>query len=139
MLRLAAIFLIAWTAVVAQEPATFKIARDGFDLYYRPYGTGTPVTILAGGIGFDCDYLEPVARELAKARRAVLIELRGTGRSAPSAINRDTINLAQFLGDLEAVRVHLNIERWSLLGHSAGAALAMAYAARTQTGWSRWC
>jgi len=87
------------------------------------------VVILSGGLGADCDYLEPVARGLGKTNRAILVELRGTGRSLPSAINRDTINLKLYLADLEALRAHLRFERWTVFGHSAGGLLAMEYAA----------
>jgi proline iminopeptidase len=112
----------------AQDLDQRKIARDGFELHYRVYGSGAPVLILAGGPGFDCDYMEPVAREIAKNHRAILVELRGTGRSMPPVIDRATINLKQTLADLELVRAAIGVERWSLLGHSAGAVLAMTYA-----------
>ena len=105
-----------------------SIARDGFDVHYRVYGAGAPVAILAGGPGFDCDYMEPVAAELAKTHQALLIELRGTGRSMPPAINRETINLREALADLESIRADLNLESWTLAGHSFGAILAMEYA-----------
>jgi proline iminopeptidase len=37
------------------------------------------------------------------------------------------VNLELYLEDLEALRQSLHLERWSLLGHSAGAVLAMRY------------
>jgi proline iminopeptidase len=84
--------------------------------------------VLSGGPGFDCDYREPVARELSSANSAILVELRGTGRSRPPRIDRETVNLKLYLADLEALRESLRIDRWILLGHSAGANLAMNYA-----------
>lgn len=114
----------------AQSFETHKIERNGFDLYYRTYGAGAPIVILSGGPGLDCDYMEPVARELAKTNRAVLVELRGTGRSMPPVLNEQTINVKEILSDLEAVRADLKAERWNLLGHSAGAMLAMSYGAQ---------
>jgi len=105
-----------------------KLARDGFDLHYRVYGGGAPLLVLSGGPGFDCDYMEPVARELSSANAAILVELRGTGRSRPARIDRETVNLQLYLADLEALRESLRIDRWILLGHSAGAILAMNYA-----------
>ncbi len=113
----------------AQEARQEKVRRDGFDLYYRIYGSGPPVAILSGGPGFDCDYMLPVAREVSKTNRAILVELRGTGRSIPSAINAQTVNLKEQIADLEAVRNQLKVNRWTILGHSAGAMLAMHYAA----------
>jgi proline iminopeptidase len=108
---------------------TEKIPRDGFDLYYRSLGIGEPVLILSGGPGDDCDYLLPVASEVAKYAHAILLEQRGTGRSLPPRIDKNTINLALYLEDIEALREHLKVERWTVIGHSAGGILAMDYAA----------
>ncbi len=112
----------------AQDFREGKVAREGFDLHYRIGGTGAPVAILSGGPGIDCDYLMPVAQEIARTNQAILIELRGTGRSIPPAINADTINLKLYLSDLDALRNQLKIDRWTLLGHSAGGMFAMHYA-----------
>jgi proline iminopeptidase len=114
--------------VVAAQVREGKLDRGGFDLHYRVYGGGAPVLVLSGGPGFDCDYLEPVARELSSSHSAILVELRGTGRSRPPAIGRETVNLKLYVADLEALRQSLRIDRWILLGHSAGANLAMNYA-----------
>jgi proline iminopeptidase len=108
---------------------TEKIPRSGFDLYYRSLGTGEPVLILSGGPGDDCDYMLPVASDVAKYAHAILLEQRGTGRSLPPRIDKRTINLALSLEDFEALRSHLKVERWTIIGHSAGGILAMDYAA----------
>jgi proline iminopeptidase len=121
--------LVLGVNVMAVEVREGKTERAGFDLHYRVYGNGTPVLVLSGGPGFDCDYMEPVARELASSSNStVLVELRGTGRSRPPRVDRETVNLKLYLADLEALRESLRIERWILLGHSAGANLAMNYA-----------
>jgi len=122
-----ALFAITCT-VAAQDCREGKVTRDGFDLYYRIYGSGAPVVILSGGPGIDCDYMMPVADEVAKTNQAILIELRGTGRSLPNAVNAETVNLKMYIADLDAVRNQLKIDRWTLLGHSAGAMFAMHYA-----------
>lgn len=95
---------------------------------FRKPRSGAPVVILSGGPGFDCDYMQPVAQELGKTHRAILVDLRGTGRSLPAAIDHDTVNLKSTLADLEAIREQIGVERWSVLPHSAGAVLAMTYA-----------
>jgi proline iminopeptidase len=124
----ALVLLIVNLNARAAEPREGKIPRAGFDLHYRLYGQGKPLLVLAGGPGFDCDYMEPVARELAASHLAILVELRGTGRSRPADINRQTVNLRLYLADLEALREGLKVDRWIMLGHSAGANLAMNYA-----------
>lgn len=108
---------------------TWKIPRVGFDLYYRSLGTGQAVLLLSGGPGDDCDYLLPVASEIAKYAHAILLEQRGTGRSLPPKVDKSTVNLTLSLEDFEALREHLKVERWTIIGHSAGGILAMDYAA----------
>jgi proline iminopeptidase len=113
----------------ANEYSEGSIPRDGFRLYYRLLGHGQPILLLSGGPGDDCDYLMPVAQMVGTTGRAILVELRGTGRSIPPQIDSTTVSLPNILDDLEALRVHLGASRWTVLGHSAGAALALYYAA----------
>jgi proline iminopeptidase len=58
-----------------------------------------------------------------------MLDLRGTGRSA---IPRDAASYRcdRLVDDLEALREHLGLDRLDLLGHSAGANIAVLYAAR---------
>jgi pimeloyl-ACP methyl ester carboxylesterase len=121
-------FTLALLPALAQAGEA-KISREGFDLWYRTYGSGRPVLVLSGGPGLDCDYMEPVAQELAKKNQAVLVELRGTGRSRPPVVNAETVSVKTCLADLEALRDHLKAERWTVVGHSAGGTLGLFYAA----------
>jgi len=59
----------------------------------------------------------------------VLLDLRGTGASAIPA-DPTSYRCDRQVEDVDALRVHLGLERIDLLGHSAGAALALLYAAR---------
>jgi len=65
---------------------------------------------------------------LAKKRRVIFYDQRGTGRS-PSAKGQ-TYTLADQINDLEDLRAHLGADRIELLGHSWGGYLVMAYAAQ---------
>lgn len=121
-------FTLALLPALAQAGEA-KISREGFDLWYRTYGSGRPVLVLSGGPGLDCDYMEPVAQELAKKNQAILVELRGTGRSRPPVVNAETVSVKTYLADLEALREHLKVERWTVVGHSAGGSLGLFYAA----------
>jgi len=121
-------FLLGTALSWAADSREGKVRRAGFDLHYRVYGQGKPLLVLSGGPGFDCDYMEPVARELSSSNLTILVELRGTGRSRPPQVNRQTVNLKLYLADLEALRESLKVNRWTILGHSAGANLAMHYA-----------
>ena len=59
--------------------------------------------------------------------RVVMPDQRGAGRSKPAgALRRNTVSA--LIADLEALREHLGIARWSVVGGSWGAALALVYA-----------
>ncbi|MBG0826905.1 alpha/beta hydrolase [Planomonospora sp. ID67723] len=103
-------------------------APDGTALAYRLYGKGDPVICLPGGPMRDSAYLGELGGLSARRRLAVL-DLRGTGRSAAP---RDTASYRcdRQVDDVEALRRHLGLDRMDLLAHSAGANLAVLYAAR---------
>lgn len=94
-------------------------------LWTEAEGEGPPVVLCAGGPGC-CDYLEPVSRLLTGRAQTVRFDPRGCGRSSPSA----AYTLENSLADLERIREHYGFENWTVLGHSAGADLALAYALR---------
>jgi proline iminopeptidase len=106
-----------------------KVPRPGFDLHYRVVGAHGPyLVLLSGGPGFDIDYLQPVAEQLGRRYRCVLLEQRGTGRSKLKVYDEKTISFPAYLDDLEALREHLQQDRVILVGHSWGMLLALAYA-----------
>ena len=100
----------------------------GLELHYRSVGTGSPVIILSGGPGLDVDYMLPVADAFPTHRR-ILLEQRGTGRTRGAKLTADDMTLAAVVQDVDALRLHLKLERLFLVGHSWGGMLAMAYAA----------
>jgi len=97
-------------------------------IYWEQSGNpdGVPIVFLHGGPGggatpthrrfFDPDHY-----------RIVIFDQRGCGRSNPlgSLENNTTSHL---LADMEALRLHLGIERWHLFGGSWGSTLALHYA-----------
>ncbi|AEW98012.1 MULTISPECIES: prolyl aminopeptidase [Streptomycetaceae] len=108
---------------------------DGHHVYWEVCGNpaGRPAVVLHGGPGSGCTpahrrYFDPAVY------RIVLMDQRGCGRSTPhagetTAALRD--NTADHLmGDLEALRRLLGIERWLVWGVSWGSALALRYAQR---------
>ncbi|MEV8593728.1 alpha/beta hydrolase [Streptomyces sp. NPDC052012] len=102
--------------------------RDGTRLTYHLRGRGEPLIVLPGGPMRACAYLGDLGG-LDAHRRLVLLDLRGTGESAAP---RDpaTYRCDRLVDDVEALRVHLGLDRVDLLAHSAGGSLAMLYAAR---------
>nr|BFD86392.1 alpha/beta hydrolase [Streptomyces sp. Xyl84] len=103
-------------------------APDGTRLAYHLRGEGEPLLVLPGGPMRASAYLGDLGG-LAAHRRLVLLDLRGTGGSAVPA-DPSTYRCDRQAEDVEALRVHLGLERVDLLGHSAGGSLAALYAAR---------
>ncbi|MFI0926971.1 alpha/beta fold hydrolase [Streptomyces sp. NPDC021012] len=100
---------------------------DGTELAYRVQGEGAPLVCLAGGPMRDAGYLGDLGG-LTAHRALVLLDARGTGASAAPA-DPGTYRCDRQVGDVEALRAHLGLERIDLLGHSAGGNLAVLYAA----------
>ena len=65
---------------------------------------------------------------LAGYRQLILVDLRGTGESAYPA-DSASYRCDRQVGDVEALREHLGLDRMELLAHSAGGSLAVRYAA----------
>ncbi|MFF4852211.1 alpha/beta fold hydrolase [Streptomyces sp. NPDC001194] len=104
-------------------------APDGTTLAYRVSGAdGPPLVCLPGGPMRDSAYLGELGG-LSAHRQLVMLDLRGTGRSQLPA-DTGSYRCDRQVEDVEALRAHLGLDRIDLLGHSAGANLAVLYAAR---------
>ncbi len=122
-------------AITALWPDALLAQREGMvqtedlQLHYQIFGNGFPILFLAGGPGAENTAMLPLVRELEKAYQVILLDQRGTGKSRLERVDSSTITLAKYVGDVEALRMHLGLDRWILLGHSWGGLLAMAVAA----------
>lgn len=103
-------------------------AVDGTELAYHVRGEGIPLVCLPGGPMRDSSYLGNLGG-LSALRRLVMLDLRGTGESAIPA-DPASYRCDRLVGDAYALQDHLGLDRVDLLGHSAGANLAVQYAAR---------
>jgi proline iminopeptidase len=97
-------------------------------LYVREFGDGSElVVILHGGWGGDHSGLLEAVKDLKARYRFVLYDQRGSLRSpSPDAL----ITFDRHIDDLERLREELHVDRLNLVGHSMGAILASAYAAK---------
>ena len=99
-------------------------------IYFEECGnpTGRPVVFLHGGPGSGCN---PTQRRFFDPAhyRIILLDQRGCGRSKPQGeVAQNTTDA--LVDDIEALRVHLNIEKWHVFGGSWGSTLAIAYAVK---------
>ncbi|MFE9498921.1 alpha/beta fold hydrolase [Streptomyces collinus] len=102
-------------------------AHDGTELAYHVFGDGPPVVCLPGGPQ-DSAYLGELGG-LSAHRQLVMLDLRGTGRSAMPA-DVASCRCDRLVDDVEALRECLGLERMDLLAHSGGANLAVRYVGR---------
>lgn len=102
-------------------------AADGTELAYRVTGAGEPVLCLPGGPMRDSTYLGDLGG-LPADLQLVLLDPRGTGQSAVPA-DLSTYRCDRLSDDVGALADHLGLTAFRLLGHSAGANLAVQYAA----------
>lgn len=133
LLTLAATLAAAPSPALAQ--ATGRAPSHGAEIYYHTYGAedGQPVLILNGGPGISSEHFESLARQvgaLGVGYRTILFDQRGTGRSPLDVVDSSTVNVARMVEDIEALREHLGIAEWVVMGHSWGGMYAMLYTIR---------
>jgi len=102
-------------------------APDGTSLAYAEVGTGPRLLCVPGGPGRASAYFEDLGG-LSAERTLVLLDGRATGASEVPA-DPSTLRFDRLAEDVDALRAHLGEQRIDLLGHSAGAIVAQAYAA----------
>ncbi len=97
-------------------------------MYFEQSGNpdGVPVVFLHGGPGAGASaahrqFFDPAFY------RIIIFDQRGAGRSTPLGELRDNTT-PHLIADMEALRIHLGIQRWMVFGGSWGSTLALAYA-----------
>src|SRR5215831_1948179 len=123
--------LLLITMNVAKAQSNYYItSTDSTKLFVQEYGKGDPVIILAGGPGLNAIYLEALYQKLSGKYRCIVLDQRGTGKSHIATVDSITMDMKNYMNDLEALRKYLKLEKVTLIGHSWGGMLIMEYAAR---------
>lgn len=100
---------------------------NGTKLFWEGHGAGRPMLLMHGGPGLDHTYFRPWLDALGETVRLIYYDQRETGRSArTTSLEGDT--LRTLVDDADALRAHLDLNRFILFGHSFGGCLALAYA-----------
>jgi non-heme chloroperoxidase len=102
---------------------------DGVELFYRDWGTGTPVVFLAGW-ALPSDFWSYQMAPLSEAGfRCIAYDRRGHGRSSDPGRNFDYDTLAN---DLETVLDALNLSDVHVVAHSMSAGEVVRYLSRSR-------
>ncbi|MEO7523693.1 MAG: alpha/beta hydrolase [Ferruginibacter sp.] len=104
------------------------ITNGDAKIYYRVFGSGKPILIINGGPGMNSNGFAEVAQKLSANNQTIIYDQRGTGRSTLEKTDSSTVTIELMIEDIEALRKHLNIKSWIVLGHSFGGMLASYYA-----------
>lgn len=87
---------------------------------------GKPVVVLHGGPGSGISPMLRQGHDPARYR-IITFDQRGCGASTPFA-SLEANTTWDLVADMEAIRTHLGIDRWQVVGGSWGSTLALAYA-----------
>lgn len=103
-----------------------------FAVYLSPDIAGQPPLLcINGGLHFGHDVLWPALAPLSQRRQLIFFDQRGRGRSQQPPGPR-TARLEHDAGDVRAIREALGLQKWNVLGHSWGGAIAILSAADDQ-------
>jgi len=128
-LAISSVILPSTVRAAQQHSLGGKVTREGIDLFYNIVGaSGDYVLVLSGGPGEDISSMQGIADELGKQYRCIMWEQRGTGRSKLPKLDPSTINLGEYVEDIEALRKHLQTDKFIIVGNSWGMILGLAYA-----------
>jgi proline iminopeptidase len=106
---------------------------DGNLVYWETHGNpgGVPAVVLHGGPGAGCGPRHLELFDLDRYR-VILFDQRGCGRSTPNAgspgVDLTHNTTWHLIADVQHLRRHLGVDRWTLVGGSWGSTLALAYA-----------
>lgn len=103
------------------------VELNGTELFVKRMGAGEPIVVVHGGPVLEHGYLLPHLEPLAEEYELIFYDQRLSGRSAGAA-DPESIRLATFVDDIEALREALDLGRIHLMAHSWGGLLAMRYA-----------
>ena len=123
-------FLIMNIQIFPQQvyhPKGAYVKVNGANLWYETEGSGQPVVLIPGGPGDSHTYFHPWFSELAKHYKVIYYDAFGRGKS-DRAKDSTEYTFKRDVEDLEGLRKALDIDKWSVLGHSYGGMVAQAYA-----------
>lgn len=113
---------LARDAALGEGPR-ITLSQDNVHIEYRVYGHGEPAVLLVHGWACDENYWHAQLDALKSRYTVVTIDLAGHGASGA---NRTDWSMANYAQDVVAVAQQLPNRQLVLVGHSMGAAVALA-------------
>jgi len=107
------------------RPGEYDTVLNDVRIHYTVQGSGPVMIAHSGGPGMDARDWDDFAR-IDDFVTLVAIHPRGSGLSGPAA--GDAYLLPDYASDVEALRIHLGLERPILMGWSHGGMVAQQYA-----------
>ncbi|MCK9409909.1 MAG: alpha/beta hydrolase [Bacteriovoracaceae bacterium] len=104
---------------------SFNLLVDSTSLHYSIIGSGEPLLICPVTWGVD-GHRWTTLDELAKHFTLIRLDPRGTGTSG-SVQEKSEYGIPTLVRDIEALRIHLGIDRWNIMGQSAAGWTALEY------------
>jgi len=119
--------MMAWRQAIRQEEIMPHAEINGIDIYFEQHGeSGEPLVLMHGYTGDITDWRFQFP-EFSRTHRVLMMDHRGHGRSdAPR--ERDSYTIDQMANDALALTESLGLERYHLVGHSMGGAIAQEMA-----------
>ena len=100
---------------------TGKAPVNGIELYYAVYGSGPPVLLIHGGLGYADIWSSQIA-DLSKDHTVIVADSRGHGRSTR---NGEAFSYDLMSSDYLALLDYLKIDKVALVGWSDGGIIGL--------------
>lgn len=126
-------FLVSFIVNAQVDPDIYdkfegeKIQINGYSIYLEVKGEGDPIFFLPGGPGNSHDYMQGNFGQYHKTHKVVFFDWLGRGLS-DDAKEVSEYSVEADVEMMEAIRIHLGLDKISLVGHSYGTVPAQAYA-----------
>lgn len=108
------------------------LSRKGVRLAYDTGGAGDPGVIFVHGWSCDRSYFAPQYEHFATGHAVAAVDLRGHGESGKPEPHGGNYDVATMADDVLAVVEAIGLTRPVVVGHSLGALVALACAARSE-------
>jgi len=103
----------------------YDVTLNGVQIHYTVRGSGPVMIAHSGGPGTDARLWDDFAK-IDDFLTIVMMHPRGSGLSGPAA--GDAYLLADYAADVEALRIHLGLEKPIVMGWSHGGMVVMQFA-----------